>query len=171
MVAGGGMERNLTYKQKKFIEIYAGNATKAAIAAGYSPKTAYAIGVENLKKPQILKEIQARNGEESMGKIANRQERQAFWTKVMNDLVADLSIRLRASELLGKSEADFTEKIQSGGLVSDPDFVEKLKAARERVTTYMKAHPELFMSGKLSQIPFEGLDNEGGGDTSSDSGV
>lgn len=30
-----------------------GNATQAAIRAGYSPKTAYQSGAENLKKPQI----------------------------------------------------------------------------------------------------------------------
>lgn len=33
------------------------NATKAAINAGYSEKTAYSIGYENLKKPQIQERI------------------------------------------------------------------------------------------------------------------
>jgi phage terminase small subunit len=42
-------------KQTKFIAEYliSGNATQAAINAGYSQKTAYKIGAENLKKPQI----------------------------------------------------------------------------------------------------------------------
>lgn len=31
------------------------NATQAAIRAGYSEKTAYSIGDENLKKPEIKK--------------------------------------------------------------------------------------------------------------------
>lgn len=42
-------------KQAKFVAEYLvdGNATQAAIRAGYSPKTAYQSGAENLKKPQI----------------------------------------------------------------------------------------------------------------------
>ena len=42
-------------KQAKFVAEYliSGNATQAAIHAGYSPKTAYQSGAENLKKPQI----------------------------------------------------------------------------------------------------------------------
>lgn len=42
-------------KQSRFVAEYliSGNATQAAIHAGYSPKTAYKIGAENLKKPQI----------------------------------------------------------------------------------------------------------------------
>lgn len=46
----------LTIKQKAFCEAYlknGGNATQAALTAGYSKKTAYAIGLENLKKPVI----------------------------------------------------------------------------------------------------------------------
>lgn len=45
----------LTEKQKRFIEEYLIdlNATQAAIRAGYSPKTAYSIGEENLKKPEV----------------------------------------------------------------------------------------------------------------------
>ena len=42
-------------KQADFIAEYLkdGNATQAAIRAGYSPKTAYSIGEENLRKPEI----------------------------------------------------------------------------------------------------------------------
>ncbi|WP_369473320.1 terminase small subunit [Secundilactobacillus kimchicus] len=42
----------LTIKQQKFIESYivSGNATQAAIEAGYSKKTAGQTGNENLKK-------------------------------------------------------------------------------------------------------------------------
>ncbi len=50
----------LTQKQEIFAEEYAknkGNATKAALAAGYSEKTAGSIGNENLKKPEIQKRI------------------------------------------------------------------------------------------------------------------
>ena len=42
-------------KQAAFVAEYliSGNATKAALAAGYSPKTAGVIGLENLRKPLI----------------------------------------------------------------------------------------------------------------------
>jgi phage terminase small subunit len=45
----------LTPKQQRFVDEYLidGNATQAAIRAGYSAKTARAIGAENLTKPDI----------------------------------------------------------------------------------------------------------------------
>jgi len=46
-------------KQKAFVEEYLVdlNATQAAIRAGYSKKTAAAMGAENLRKPQIAQAI------------------------------------------------------------------------------------------------------------------
>ncbi len=48
-------------KQQRFVEEYLvdHNATQAAIRAGYSEKTAYSIGHENLKKPEIAAAIAA----------------------------------------------------------------------------------------------------------------
>ena len=53
--ATGARVNGLLPKQAKFVAEYliSGNATQAAIHAGYSPKTAYKIGAENLQKPQI----------------------------------------------------------------------------------------------------------------------
>ena len=55
----GARVNGLLPKQAKFIAEYliSGNATKAAIHAGYSPKTAYKIGEENLRKPKIASEL------------------------------------------------------------------------------------------------------------------
>ncbi|HEN6657431.1 TPA: terminase small subunit, partial [Streptococcus agalactiae] len=52
----------LTLKQQKFIDEYiiCGNATDAAIKAGYSKKTAGQIGEQNLKKLEIKQAIQSR---------------------------------------------------------------------------------------------------------------
>jgi len=49
----------MTPKQQRFIDEYLIdlNATQAAIRAGYSPKTAYSIGEENLRKPEITHAI------------------------------------------------------------------------------------------------------------------
>ena len=56
------MAKRLTLKQERFIDEYIidGNATQAAIRAGYSEKTAYTIGRENLNKPQIAKILKER---------------------------------------------------------------------------------------------------------------
>lgn len=58
----------LTDKQRRFCEEYLIdlNATQAAIRAGYSEKTAYSIGDENLRKPEIadfVKKLQLEQSE------------------------------------------------------------------------------------------------------------
>lgn len=57
----------MTEKQKRFVDEYLIdlNATQAAIRAGYSPKTAYSIGEENLKKPEISNAISRAMAESS----------------------------------------------------------------------------------------------------------
>jgi len=47
-------------RQQKFCDEYlrTGDVTQSAIAAGYSPKTAYSIGSENLKKPEIFQYLE-----------------------------------------------------------------------------------------------------------------
>lgn len=52
--------KKLTPKQKAFVSEYLidKNATQAAFRAGYSKKTAYSMGQENLKKPEIKRAIQ-----------------------------------------------------------------------------------------------------------------
>lgn len=58
----------LTNKQEAFVNAYltCWNATKAAIAAGYSEKTARQIGSENLAKPDIASRVRARIAENAM---------------------------------------------------------------------------------------------------------
>jgi phage terminase small subunit len=72
---------NLTDKQKRFCDEYLIdlNATQAAIRAGYSKKTAYAIGEENLRKPEIVAEIQV-----CMKRLSERTE--ISQEKVLNEL-------------------------------------------------------------------------------------
>ena len=57
----------MTKKQKRFCEEYLIdlNATQAAIRAGYSPETAYSIGQENLKKPEMRARIDKAMAERS----------------------------------------------------------------------------------------------------------
>jgi phage terminase small subunit len=58
----------LTKKQQAFIEYYlqSFNATEAAIKAGYSERSAYSIGSENLSKPEIKAAVESRLNELKM---------------------------------------------------------------------------------------------------------
>lgn len=98
----------LTVKQQKFIEAYTGNATEAAKIAGY--KVPRQQGQRLLSNAVISSAIQKRQEKELKPVIANRQDRQSFWTEVMSDINNQLKDRLRASELLAKSEGDFLER-------------------------------------------------------------
>ena len=61
----------LTAKQQRFCDEYLIdlNATQAAIRAGYSAKTAYSIGNENLNKPEIRSYIDQRMAEKEKEEI------------------------------------------------------------------------------------------------------
>lgn len=66
----------MTIKQKKFADEYikTGNATQSAINAGYSKKTCYSIGNENLKKPEIKSYIDERMKKLEEEAIADQKE-------------------------------------------------------------------------------------------------
>jgi len=100
-----------TTKQQRFVEAYCGNATEAAIKAGYSAKTAYSIGEEILKKPEIMLAIQKRETKAIRAIVADREELQAFWTTIVKDAELVMRDRLKASELLGKSLGMFLERV------------------------------------------------------------
>jgi phage terminase small subunit len=107
----------LTYKQQAFVNAYCGNATEAAIAAGYSADSAHVQGVRLLKDDNIMAAIKAREKEAQKPLIATREQRQRFWSEVMLDPSQEMQHRLKAAELLGKSECDFSERLQIDGSV------------------------------------------------------
>lgn len=113
------MNEKLTPKQRRFVEAYAasGNATQAAIEAGYSARNAGKIGPRLVGKSGIAEAIKALSEQESGRNIASAEERQEFWSKVMRGKVdgADLSHRLKASELLGKAQGDFLNRHELNG--------------------------------------------------------
>jgi len=72
-------ERKLISKERLFVAEYLKdlNATQEAIRAGYSKKTAYIIGHENLRKPKIQKALsEARNSIEKRERRALLQARE-----------------------------------------------------------------------------------------------
>lgn len=106
----------LTSKQQKFVEAYSGNATEAAIAAGYAPNSARITASKLLTNPNIVAMIKNREKEPQALRILTRQERQNLWTRIALGEVdgADMKDRLKATELLGRSEADFTDTLKVG---------------------------------------------------------
>lgn len=126
----------LTAKQKRFCDEYLVdlNATQAAIRAGYSKKTAYSIGVENLKKPEIKKYIEQRMTEKEKELIADQDEVLKYLTSVLRGESRSTEIviegigdgmseartikkepsekdKLKAAELLGKRYGLYTDKV------------------------------------------------------------
>jgi phage terminase small subunit len=115
----------LTAKQEAFVAAYSGNGTAAARAAGYKGTDAVLAQVasENLRKPEVVAAIKGRQEKAIRPLILSREQRQEFWSSIVMDQEAFLSDRLRASELLGKSEADFTAKVEHSGKVTLEDLL------------------------------------------------
>lgn len=67
--------------------------------------------------------------------IADREERQRFWTNLMRDTDQDPYVRLRASENLAKVDGDFTYKVKYESSLEKqlpPDLVELLEDIAKR---------------------------------------
>lgn len=81
----------LNERQKAFADFYieCGNASEAARRAGYSPKTAGAIGGENLEKPEISAYIAQRLKEAEKKRVASADEVLEFFSAVMRGEVKD----------------------------------------------------------------------------------
>lgn len=115
------MEDKLRPKQKAFADYYieCGNATEAAVKAGYSKKTARQIGTENLSKPSISEYIAERMKSVEEKRIATGDEVLRYLTSVMRgeekdqfELDASLQDRTKAAELLGKRYGLFKDKVE-----------------------------------------------------------
>lgn len=132
----------LTVKQKAFADYYIelGNATEAALKAGYSKKTARSIGAENLTKPDIKNYIDERLKQLEDERIASAAEVMKYLTSVLRgehteEVVVvegngdgyssartvdkDISARdrLKAAELLGKRYGIFKDNINVEGAI------------------------------------------------------
>lgn len=128
---GGVVVAKLNARQQAFVEAYAGNATAAALAAGYSEKTARSQGQRLLTKNDIKDAIKARETQRLAPTIATRQERQEFWTSVLRNEDEAMKDRLKAAELLGKSEGDFLERVEMDMTLSPAAILEQIRGRRE----------------------------------------
>lgn len=114
--------RGLTEKQRRFCEAYAangGNATDAARQAGYAKPVQQ--GPRLLGNVGVQQALEALRQETTSQAIADREERQAFWTSIMrgeptrDGEAPQIKDRIKAAELLGKSQGDFIERRELTG--------------------------------------------------------
>lgn len=137
----------LTLRQKKLCDYFLelGNATEAAIKAGYSPKTAKTTAAQTFKKPYVKEYLDKLIESKDAERIASQDEVLEFLTNVMRGRVvekvplldgdgyqklAELDVnaakdRIKAAELLGKRYAMWTDKKDIDGAVS-VTFVDNL---------------------------------------------
>ena len=144
------MEYKLTNKQQKFADEYirTGNATKSALEAGYSPKTAQRMGSENLSKPLIKSYINSVMEKLESAKIATAKETLEYLSSVMRgeqaeDVVTNKGVfqnipvsakdRITAAkEILKRYPSDPISKAQLRKLNADADVSEaKAKQLKE----------------------------------------
>lgn len=112
---------SLTYKQTMFCQYYIandGNASQAALEAGYKKENAHQTGCENLKKPIIKEYLQELNAERSRaaGVTAQwivdqlRDNAVACLQKDADGLPLDTTAGNKSLELLGKTMTMFSDK-------------------------------------------------------------
>lgn len=146
-------DSGLTEKQRRFVEAYmgeaAGNATEAAERAGYEGDgvTLASVGYENLRKPQIRAAIDARIDNDAL--VMTRFDRQRLWTRIAQGKELDgdqppaMRDRLKASELLGRTQMDFVERVEhtgkDGGPIETERSSEDRKARIEELMEITKA--------------------------------
>ena len=137
---GGEVALKLNARQKAFCEYYvaSGNATDAAIKAGYKEKNARFIGSENLTKANIKEYIEELMRKLESERIATAEEVLQNLTAMMRGEIQEEVIvvegegdgvssarimkkqvsakeRIKAAELLGKRYALFTDKTKIEG--------------------------------------------------------
>lgn len=106
-------------RKRRFVDAYFLDpcATRAAEAAGYSPKTAYSIGQRLLRNVEILGAIAERNKDIESSRIANLEE------------CLTLLTRIARGELM-------TPRTIGGEIVQiPPTFAERLRACEIRLKT------------------------------------
>ena len=123
----------LTPRQARFVAAYDGNATKACRAAGYvgDDATLAQQGYRLMRRSDIRELIAAREEGSLAPVILTREERQELWSRLAADPGIEPSVRLRASELLGKSQADFTERLEVKGELTLLELIRESRGKRE----------------------------------------
>ena len=104
----------LTLKQKKFADEYikCGNAEQAARLAGYSAR---GNTTKILNNPAVKNYIKERSKQLEKSTIASMVEVKEFWTSILRDSEASKRDRLKASELIAKTNGAFLDRVEHSG--------------------------------------------------------
>lgn len=169
----------LNPKQRMFVEAFDGDIPTSMRIAGYEGADGYLKkrGEELLSDPLIQEAIKHRDlYHKNMRKaIASRQERQELWSNIMKNedpFVKEevdangipipipkniaLPLRLKASELLGKSEADFVDKVDMNVQHSLSDIIMqsyKIEDNSEKEISIEAIEAEYYRAKKANELP------------------
>jgi len=162
---GQEKEVKLTAKQLRFVEEYCidFNATRAANVAGYSAKTAYSIGHENLRKPEIKKFISAKlnhltmSAEEAMVRLTDFG-RGSFQPFLLVDENNDITLDLTSDE--AQKNIHYIKKVKQtkkvfAGLTETVTQVE-IHDAKDAVVKMLQVHGKLIDKQEVNHL------NDGG---------
>lgn len=102
----------LSAKQRAFVTEYLvdGNATQAAIRAGYSPKTAQEQGSRLLSKVIVREAVERARAAIDRPTIASATERREVLSSMFRDAALDPQSRLKASDILNKMDGIYVTK-------------------------------------------------------------
>ena len=108
----------LTQKQKLFADYYISNggngsdAYKKAYPSCKKDDTARVNASKLLTNANIAKYIRNKNNDLSSSRIADMKEIKEFWTNMVRDGENDPKDRLKASELIAKTNGAFLDKVE-----------------------------------------------------------
>ena len=122
-------KKKLTTKQQRFVDFYDGNATEACRKAGYkgNENTLNQMANKLVRNGKIKTAIEKREKLSNKRIIMDRESRQELWTMIALDVNERTDIRLRASELLGKSEGDFIDRHELSGSIAIEEYKRDIK--------------------------------------------
>jgi len=111
---------DLTPKEQRFVAEYLidGNATRAALVAGYSPQSAQRQGSQVLARPRVKAAV-AKALREQQKRTLTKADQVLLDINELADKAAkagEFSAAIRGKELLGKHYKLFTEKHEHGGI-------------------------------------------------------
>ena len=98
----------LTERQRKFVLFYEGNATEAAVKAGYSAKSAYSMGVQLLKNIKVAQALKEKHAPVEAKHIADAEERREILTNIAKG--EDERTAVKAIDVLNKMDAVYIQK-------------------------------------------------------------
>ena len=114
----------LNARQKAFCEYYvaSGNATDAAIKAGYSEKYAGVNADKLLKNTNIQKYIEELQEKAKGNRIMTAIERREFLTKLILKEETKDTDKLKAVDILNKMDGEYTQKVEVNGNINSNPF-------------------------------------------------